>query len=488
MKKFLAISLAALTVLASVSLVSCGNGDGENTLDHVTQSPSKDIDPNYLPELSADVNYNGKEFNILTNSGFWSEKIDEESESEDPVSSAIYQRNRAIEQRYGVKINEVQNDSPKTAIQTSYNAGTDDYDAVSLCASDCASLAVNGYFQDLYNIDNLNLEKYYWDQALIRDLSVDDKLFYATGDLFYTPLAGTFVILFNKKMQGDYDLPDFYDMVRNKTWTVDYLTQLVNDPAYGYKDNGDGAVDVADTYSFAIQRECYLAFFYGLGGKLTVKDSAGMPEANLTTRTNLTLVEKINALTNTGDNVIDTHEWITGPTATSDFASVRAFFEGRALFFSSNISNVDQFREMEYDFGVLPLPLFDENSDYYSFVYSGANVVAIPMQNKEDASFAGFVLEALCAESYQTLTPAYYEKVLKGKYQRDEESYEMIDIACRNRVWDLGYVCNFASICDPFTDQIKKGANTFASFMSKYERPFNSALGKYIEAYEKSES
>ncbi len=487
MKKILAISLAAITVLSSLALVSCGDGNSDETQDLVSSKPDEDLDPNYQCELSP-TNYEGREFNILTNSGFWGEKLDEETESEDPVSSAVYQRNRAVEQRYGFVINEVRHEQPKTAIQTSYNAGTDDYDAVTLCSSDCAQLSVNGFFQDLYTIDNINLEKYYWDQSLIRDMSIDGKLFFATGDLFTTPTAGTFVILFNKKMQSDYDLPDFYDMVRDKTWTIDYLTQLVNDPAYGYKDNGDGAVDPADTYSFAIQRECYLAFFYGLGGRLTVKDDSGMPKANLGTRTNLTLVEKVNALTNTGDNVIDTHEYVTGPLDTKDFASVRAFFEGRALFFSSNVSNVDQFREMEYDFGVLPLPLYDENSEYNSFVYSGGNVVAIPMQNKNDASFAGFVLEALCSESYKTVTPAYYERVLKGKYQRDEESHEMIDIACRNRIWDLGYICNFASMYDPFTDQIKKGGGTFASFMSKYDRSFNAALNKYIEAYEKSES
>ncbi len=486
MKKIVAIFLALVTVLCSFAFVSCDSGDDDETLATVTRDPNEITDPNYMHELPQ-TNFNGREFNILTNNGFWGDTIDEESESDDPVKSAKYKRNRLIEETYGIVINEVKHENAKSAIQTSYNAGTDDYDAVSLCSYDCASLAANGYFQDLTSIENLDLNKYYWDQSMIRDLSVDDKNFFVTGDMFTTPLAGTFVILFNKRLQRDYDLPDFYDMVRNKTWTIDYFTQLINNPSYGYSDDGNSSVGPEDRFGFAMQEEVYLALFYGMGGKLTAKDEADLPVMNLSTRTNLDLVDKVNSVTKTGNNTIDSHEWLDYSSG-GGFVSGSIFDEGRSLFFSSNASNIAGFREMEDDFGVLPLPLKNESSEYLSFVYSGANVVAIPMQNKEDASFAGFVLEVLAAESYRLLTPAYYDQTLKGKYQRDEDSYEMLDIACRNRVWDFGYVCSFGNIYAPFISQIKEGSGTFASFMQRMERKFKTDLDKYIEAYEDADS
>ena len=38
------------------------------------------------------------------------------------------------------------------------------------------------------------------------------------------------------------------------------------------------------------------------------------------------------------------------------------------------------------------------------------------------------------------LTPAYYEKTLKGAYVRDDESIDMLDIIFGNRVYDVGHL------------------------------------------------
>ncbi len=340
-------------------------------------------------------------------------------------------------------------------------------------------------FHELTAVENLDLDKHYWDQACLKDLTVDGKIFYTTGDMFTTPLAATFIMLFNKKLQQANDLPDFYEMVREKKWTIDYLSSLVNE--YGYQDNGDSTVGVDDTFGMGIQDEVYFALYYSMGGRLTNKDDADMPSIAFDTQRAVQLIDKIYALTRTGDNVIDAHEWL-GVTGTERFASVDAFFDGRCIFFSSNASNMGNFREMEDDFGVLPMPLVDENQkDYKSFIYSGANLVAIPTMNTKDVAFTGFVLEAIAAESYIRVTPAYYTTTLKGKYQRDEDSYEMLDIACRNRVWDLGYICSFGNIYTEFTKQIKAGSGSYSSFLRRIERPFQYDLNEYIKAYEKSD-
>ena len=58
------------------------------------------------------------------------------------------------------------------------------------------------------------------------------------------------------------------------------------------------------------------------------------------------------------------------------------------------------------------------------------------------------ILEALAAESYHTVTPAYYEKTLVDKYIRDEESEEMIDIILSSHVYDLGWFYLVGKYCD----------------------------------------
>ncbi len=485
MKKLMVIVLTLVMLFTSFSLVSCKDDNDTLTTAPTNVVDNSGIDENYLPELSQETNYDGKEFVILSNNGYWEEAMDFESDSEDPVDSAVYKRNRTIESRYGVKIKEIPHENPHEAVQTAFKSGTNEYHAVVLNALRAAPLATEGMFQDLESVENLNLNKYYWDQSMRRDLSVEGKSFFITGDLFTRPTAGTFLILFNKKIQNDYSLPDFYEKVKNNTWTIDYMTSIVNDPLYGYQDDGNGMVDIGDKFSFAIQEEVYVALFYAIGGRLTSKSDDDLPVTTIKNETNMNVIDKVSKLTNYADNVIDTHEHlaITG-TETPNFASVKAFFEGRALFFCSNASNLEQFREMDDDFGVLPLPLKDSSSEYTSFVYNCVNVVAIPTMNVKDLAFTGFVLEALAAESYKVLTPAYYDQTLKGKYQRDPESYEMIDIACRNRVWDFGYICDFGGIYGDFIGQLKNGTKTFTSFERKIGKKFQTDLNNYIKAYQ----
>jgi len=95
---------------------------------------------------------------------------------------------------------------------------------------------------------------------------------------------------------------------------------------------------------------------------------------------------------------------------------------------------------MEIDFGVLPVPKFDEAQDRYYCTVSPytANFIAFPATMTE-AERNGMIVEALSCESMYTLTPAYYDKTLNGKAVRDEESSEMLDIIFSSTVMDLGH-------------------------------------------------
>jgi len=50
----------------------------------------------------------------------------------------------------------------------------------------------------------------------------------------------------------------------------------------------------------------------------------------------------------------------------------------------------------------------------------------------------GAVIEALASESLDTVVTAYYDHAVTGKYTRDDESIEMIEIIMDNRIFDYG--------------------------------------------------
>ncbi len=132
MKKMLSLFLSLLMVFTSLTFVSCG-GNNEETKATVTGgSVNEDIPEEYRPELSP-TNWEGKEFNWLVNTGFWGDQMDFESESEDPVNTAIYLRNRTVESKYNIKINQITHATPEQAVQTAYSANDNLYHAVSMC-------------------------------------------------------------------------------------------------------------------------------------------------------------------------------------------------------------------------------------------------------------------------------------------------------------------------------------------------------------------
>jgi hypothetical protein len=143
-------------------------------------------------------------------------------------------------------------------------------------------------------------------------------------------------------------------------------------------------------------------------------------------------------------------------------------------------------RASETDFGVLPIPKWEESqSRYYSVVsiYT-SSLMSVPIVT-QDLERTGILLEALAAESKYTLMPAYYEVALKTKYARDDESAEMLDIIINNRIYDLGEMLNPGGLRDFVLDLSMKKTFTFTSTYAKVERSAKKALDKLVDSIEK---
>lgn len=91
-------------------------------------------------------------------------------------------------------------------------------------------------------------------------------------------------------------------------------------------------------------------------------------------------------------------------------------------------------------------------------------------------------------ESHNTVTPAYYGVTLLNKSQRDPDSYEMLDIAFRNRIWDLGYFAKRGALDEQLSGQIKKETGSYANFVKRMTKTADKAIKKYIDAYKDSAS
>ena len=165
-----------------------------------------------------------------------------------------------------------------------------------------------------------------------------------------------------------------------------------------------------------------------------------------------------------GDNTTYIREEGSG---SSEIGDIKLLWEGRALFHENNTTLLPEMRDAAVDFGILPLPKYNEEQEnYYSMATTQMMMVPVTLTDPE---FTGLMLEALAMESYRLVRPAVYETSFSAKYLRDEQSYEMYNIIRDSGVYDFNW--NFG------------GGNKFARIMADIVRKGSpDMLASYYEA------
>jgi maltose-binding protein MalE len=117
---------------------------------------------------------------------------------------------------------------------------------------------------------------------------------------------------------------------------------------------------------------------------------------------------------------------------------------GVALFDNPCTFSLEEYRDLPYDYGLLPMPKLDETQSYCGMASAwGLMLAAIPNQ-AADIEFSSFVLELMTEMGYyawdegvQTTYQAYIEDTLKGRFAPDAEDEEMVDLILKSLVFDM---------------------------------------------------
>lgn len=122
------------------------------------------------------------------------------------------------------------------------------------------------------------------------------------------------------------------------------------------------------------------------------------------------------------------------------FPKSRVLFEAMQV---NDLVNPDfNMRNMADEFGVLPLPKYDEaQEEYRTVVDGGASVMVVPMTAK-NLEMIGSLTEAMSAYSYSDVIPVYIGVAIEQKGTRDEESIKMLREILDSRVIDFAYLYN----------------------------------------------
>ena len=461
-----------------------------------TTAPDETSDPEYTPDLPQ-LRFDGETFTFLVhNFPCFAHLYDVETEedSSDIVMSSVFRRNSAIFDNYGVKIAAVRDDNAPTIAKNAFKANDDTYNAMWLKVDDFFSLSIEGAFYDYGEVPYVDTSKKYWDQGVVNDFTYGGKLYGLMGDIstsiaIYTHLLVVDTTLANKL---DVSLPGLYDTVRAGDWTFDrFYTLLRSCNAYN-DNNGNSIRDGVDTYALAVPPDMMWSFTVAAGEKWVVKDGSDYyTVATLTER----LQNVVNDIIDLGnDKYITVATWNVGKVPgisdadTYGYTIQTKFYNSTALFTDADIAAVLEARaNKDTDFGILPEPKYDKSQDRYStYAYPFYPLLSVPVAVKGDKlSMTGFIIEALAAESYRTLTPAFYDRALSSKYVRDEHSYEMLNIILNSRIYDPIYFYGWAggAFRDSLVNMLTSNKKTLSSYYAKGSKTLNKALLKVYDKF-----
>ncbi len=479
--------LCCLTALLAVSaaMLACGDDVGQPEAQS-TQGAETTVaatEDNSLKSNLPEVDYNGETITVLTAAEQWSRYYTVEKESGDVIDDAVYRRNQAVSEQLNVNFDfQIYNGfgAGKTAVATALRGevmgGTGAIDLFAASSAYVSGLLLENLFYNLNEVEHIDFTQPWWLGDVNELLTIDGKLYLGAGTLGMSYLDNSRCIYFNKKLAGTLDITGIYEDVKAGKWTIDlfetYGKMAISDL------NGDGTYDGEDRYGYAgTVMEGVDALFFGLGKANTVKDENGIPSLIGATEQMEDIYTRLKPYGNDKMLYYSTKE--TDPV----LELYPMFMSDKALVIGYSLKAVSSrgLSDME-DFGILPLPKYDEAQEKYrTFAFS--DVMGIPQgQTDEEVTRDGIIMEAMNFENYKTVYPAYKDVALERKYARDEESADMIDIIMDGVYMDFGMIF-YPQLDISLIDMsgLLNKYDSYATWWAKQEKPLTKKLNKIIE-------
>ena len=290
------------------------------------------------------------------------------------------------------------------------------------------------------------------------------------------------VIYYNKDIYTDVtqaDADEMYQLVLDGAWTWDKLIELT---AMAYADlNGDGVENVGDQFGLMLPMNdatdhmvlsCDIETF-------TRTAEGGVDFSVINNEKIVTVIDKLIDVYNNTDGVWKSDKSID--------ASPAYFAENVSMLYTGRLTNAVSatMREMESDYGILPMPKYDaDQKDYITYIDESATVTCV-LKTVPDSriEMVGATLEGWAAEAYRTVLTPFIETALKMKYSRDALSGQVIDIVFNNCYisFPIMYNANMNSLFNTaIISPINSGKNNFSSVMAKLLGPAQKSIDKYI--------
>lgn len=484
-------------ILLSAMLVSCGSKVPAKP-DDVTSTPSTSattpaeteppVDPATVDELP-ELDFNGENFVISVQDygGYTAADLFTENQTGEIVNDAIYTKNQIVEDRLNIhfvydsfKHNWGDRANYISRIRASVMSDDAEYDLLSGLGFFIPSFTTEGLLTEMSDLPYLNMDKVWWNKKFMEEASVDGKYHFVTGDASLTLIKNMYCYFVNLDLYDDLELQDdLYQLVYDGKWTVDKVAEI---SASVYADlNGNSQIDLEDRHGLLL---------YGVNQSLGFLEAC---DVDIVSRENgefryvygnehnVNVVQRMCKFVHESSGIH--YVWqMPSSDQYGETVNETPFRDGNILMTGGWFAHADSYRDLDFKYGILPYPKFDEaQEEYLTTTLTSYTVFAIP-SNCRQPERAAAVLEAMAVESYHSVTPTYFETTLKVKYASDADTVKMFDLIRENISFDFGYIYSLAmsSVANAFKNEINNNRPGWASTVTSTETKLTELMDSLV--------
>lgn len=276
------------------------------------------------------------------------------------------------------------------------------------------SNAVNGCFLDIKSMELVNLDKPWW-TATSQKFQIANKLYFTSSYLGLWAPYMNFGLYYNKNIAETNHIDIPYKDIEAGNWYINDLIEMTKDMNNDL--DGDGAITPEkDRYGFTTSSHGNISAQTNLMGTFIAQDANGSNKISVN-------IERYSGYMETMKKL-----YSNGLENDPDSKYMEVFTKGRSLFvFTETRILVEKRNEINFNWGMLPFPKYDENQENYSS--AGYDLFWGVNRNVAHRSkIVATAIEALSCQNYNNVIPVIWEDFFGYKLSEDSTDFQMVCI------------------------------------------------------------
>lgn len=443
MKRIVCMFFSLILLLLPI-LSSCGNGNsGDDTKSPNSKAPTDTDKPSFADDLPDDLKFDQQEILIACRGGTsWEMELNEFEPSDGIVNHAVYQRNMLVQDRLAVQLRVI----PGAVEQAQYMGdiqrlilgGSCEYDIVAGSQYLAATMTLENCWRNLSDAPYLNYEKEYWHNEYMDNLSINTHTRYMlAGDIALSKIGWTSCLYYNKDIYNAVfaeTMGRFEDRILNYDWTLEDLMEMCAEVT-DETDHSENAMIGMMTNNESMCDRITIS----MGIEFSTRDSEGYPYITLNQEKTENFVSRVLKIFKDAPGFV---------LADSEGHDLNKFVSKQALFGNGTLyTAMLQLKNdhVDVNYGIIPWPLYESGmTEYHAAVQDNIALYMVPMGVADSRmEMVCAVLEAMCSETYRSVTPKLYESALKTQYAPDDVYGQIVDLIYKSATTDILYVYSY---------------------------------------------